>query len=173
MNMIVAFCKNRGIGYKNQLPWHIPNELKYFKRKTTHGKKNAIIMGKNTWDSFPKKPLQNRQNIILSSTLHNSYIQSNYENTFVKSNFNDLNNTLDILLNKEYRVWIIGGKSIYDYYINDPKLEKIYVTYINNIFLNDVKFPEIPYNFQLKNTSELFKDNTVTYYHKIYENKNM
>ena len=46
MNMIVAFCKNRGIGYKNQLPWHIPNELKYFKRKTTHGKKKCNNNGK-------------------------------------------------------------------------------------------------------------------------------
>jgi len=171
MNMIVAFCKNRGIGFNNTLPWHIPNELQNFKKKTTHGEKNVIVMGKNTWDSLPKKPLKDRKNIILSSTLSQNQIQSTYENTFVKSNFNELNNTLDILLNKKYKIWIIGGKSIYDYYIEDPKLEKIYVTYINNLFLNDVKFPEIPYNFQLKNTGPLIDYNTITYYHKIYKNR--
>lgn len=168
--MIVAFCKSRGIGFNNQLPWHIPNELKYFKRKTTEGEKNAIVMGKNTWDSLPKKPLQNRKNIILSSSLSNKYIHSEYNNTLVRPNFDELNYTLDKLLNKDYKVWIIGGKSIYDYYINDPKLEKIYVTYINNLFLNDVKFPEIPNEFHLKNTSQLHKHNMISYYHKIYKN---
>lgn len=171
MNMIVAFCKNRGIGSNNMLPWHIPNELKYFKRQTTCGEKNAIVMGKNTWDSLPKKPLQNRKNIILSSSLHqNREFQSKYKNTLINSNFDELNNTIEILTNKEYKIWIIGGKSIYDYYIKDPKLEKIYVTYINNYFLHDVKFPEIPNNFKLKNTGPLFDYKRTTYYHKIYKN---
>ena len=49
INIIVAMCKNNGIGYKNNLPWRISSDLKKFRKLTIGNKKNAIIMGKNTW----------------------------------------------------------------------------------------------------------------------------
>jgi dihydrofolate reductase len=99
LKLIVAMCKNRGIGYHNDIPWKIKKDLIYFSNKTCgiYGKylkcketnkkdtsvhqenikqddnikKNAIIMGKNTWLSLPKypEPLRNRDNIILSSSI--------------------------------------------------------------------------------------------------------
>jgi dihydrofolate reductase len=171
MNMIVAFCKNRGIGYKNKLPWNLPNELKYFKKKTSKGDNNVVIMGRNTWDSLYSKPLINRKNIILSSSLPDDEIK-NCKNTYVNSDFNELNDTIDNLINQNKKIWLIGGKSIYDYYIEDPKLEKIYVTYVNNLFACDVKFPEIPNHFNLSITSSLFSENDINYYYKIYKNQN-
>ena len=69
INMIVAMCLNRGIGYKNSIPWYIPEDFKFFKNNTTQINNSGIVMGKNTWLSLPKKPLKNRENIILSSTL--------------------------------------------------------------------------------------------------------
>ena len=169
--MIVAFCKNRGIGYKNNIPWHIPKELKYFKRKTTKGDNNIVVMGRNTWDSLPIKPLPKRKNIIISSSLSKDEIQLSYKNTIVQSDFDELNDTLNILLNKKEKIWLIGGKSIYDYYIHHPKLDKIYTTQINNIFLNDVKFPEIPNYFYIKASSNLFHYNNISYSHQIWKNK--
>ena len=99
LKLIVAMCKNGGIGYRNEIPWKIKKDLLYFRNKTTgeYGKymrniknsttntsvsiendlkKNAIIMGKNTWLSLPKypDPLKNRDNIILSTSIPESIV---------------------------------------------------------------------------------------------------
>ena len=57
MNMIVAYCKNNGIGIKNTIPWYIPKDFRRFKKLTeiTYNKETSnIIMGRNTWDSLPR-----------------------------------------------------------------------------------------------------------------------
>ncbi len=64
ITLIVARAKNGAIGRDNTIPWHIPEDLKSFKRETLGG---AVIMGRNTWDSLPFKPLPNRLNIVVSS----------------------------------------------------------------------------------------------------------
>jgi dihydrofolate reductase len=68
-NIIVAFDINRGIGINNRLPWHIPDDLKQFQKLTRGNGKNAVIMGKNTWNSLPVKMLAGRDNLILSLEL--------------------------------------------------------------------------------------------------------
>ena len=87
LKLIVAMCQNRGIGNNNSIPWKIKKDLIYFSVCTSgeygkhiksnkicrdHVKKNAIIMGKNTWNSLPKypEPLPYRDNLILSRTNH-------------------------------------------------------------------------------------------------------
>jgi dihydrofolate reductase len=90
LKLIVAMCKGMGIGYKNTIVWNIKKDLIYFSNKTTglygkyvkdkdrekykykNVKKNAIVMGKNTWMSLPKypEPLPHRDNIIISNTIH-------------------------------------------------------------------------------------------------------
>ena len=65
--IIVAHDLNQGIGTDNKLPWHA-EDMAYFKSLTIGNNKNAVIMGRKTWDSIPEKfrPLPNRQNIVLS-----------------------------------------------------------------------------------------------------------
>ena len=55
INIIITISKNRVIGKNNLIPWHIPEDLKYFKEQTS-GKKSALIMGSNTWKSLPTYP---------------------------------------------------------------------------------------------------------------------
>ena len=125
MNIIVAMCKNRGIGYKNQLPWKLKNEMQYFKKLTIGNGNNAVVMGKNTWLSLNDRPLKNRDNIILSNTMSSAIT---HEDTYV-------------LYNKEYsepnilewsgmfkydKMWIIGGESIYNRFINTEHIDKIF-----------------------------------------------
>lgn len=62
LELIVAIAQNDIIGKEGSLPWHLPNDLKFFKR-TTMGK--AMIMGRKTWESFPK-PLPGRDHIVLT-----------------------------------------------------------------------------------------------------------
>src|SRR3954468_23047329 len=59
---IVAMSLNRVIGKDNALPWHLPEDLRWFKKLTTG---NVIIMGRKTWDSIGK-PLPNRENVVLT-----------------------------------------------------------------------------------------------------------
>jgi len=106
LKLIVAMCKGGGIGFHNGIPWNIKKDLLYFSNKTTgtYGKhlrdiqkgtistsavidksikKNAVIMGKNTWLSLPRypEPLKNRDNIILSSSTPESITHS-YDSFF-------------------------------------------------------------------------------------------
>jgi dihydrofolate reductase len=63
--LVAAVAKNRVIGINNQLPWHLPEDLKHF-RELTRG--CAVIMGRKTWESLPEafRPLPGRRNIVLS-----------------------------------------------------------------------------------------------------------
>lgn len=64
ISLIVGRDKNGAIGKGNTIPWFAPEDLKFFKRETLGG---AIIMGRNTWDSLPFKPLKDRLNIVVTS----------------------------------------------------------------------------------------------------------
>ncbi|MFW8634076.1 dihydrofolate reductase [Cribrihabitans pelagius] len=64
ITLIAARAQNGAIGKDNTIPWHAPEDLKAFQRETLGG---ALIMGRNTWDSLPVKPLKNRLNLVVSS----------------------------------------------------------------------------------------------------------
>lgn len=98
IHLIWAQEKNGGIGINNNLPWHIPEDLKKFKKLTLN---KSIIMGRKTWDSLPFKPLPKRQNVVLSS-------QSIKDVTCYTS----VENCLDGLAN-ESDVFVIGGAQVY------------------------------------------------------------
>lgn len=64
ITLIVARDKNGAIGKDNTIPWEAPEDLKFFQRETSGA---AVIMGRNTWESLPFKPLKNRLNIVVTS----------------------------------------------------------------------------------------------------------
>ena len=75
LTLIVAATRNNGIGQNSQLPWRLSKEMAYFKRVTTNapeGSLNAVVMGRNTWESIPAKfrPLNKRLNVVVSSIKH-------------------------------------------------------------------------------------------------------
>lgn len=72
LTLIVAATKTNGIGQNARLPWRLPKEMAYFARVTSNapaGSRNAVIMGRNTWESIPAKfqPLPNRVNVVIST----------------------------------------------------------------------------------------------------------
>ena len=150
INIIVAHCKNNGIGFDNLLPWKISSDLKKFKKLTTGNKKNAIIMGKNTYNSIltiNNDSLKNRDNLILSTTLNID--NKNLSNNIEKS-FNNIQNLENFIKNKNYdELWIIGGTKIYDYFLNNYPNDGIltpqyiYITYIDKDFNCNAFFPKI------------------------------
>ena len=112
INIIVAVSKNYGIGKNNDLPWYFKSDLKHFASLTKNTKNNALIMGKNTWESLPIKPLQKRHNLILSTSLD---VQDNY-NGYITKSFNNEEKLFEFIKNNSYEnIWIIGGEKIYKF----------------------------------------------------------
>lgn len=125
---IAAIGINNELGKDNQLIWHLPNDFKRFKTFTTG---HYIIMGRKTFESFPK-PLPNRTHVIITR-------QKNYtvENCIV---VNSLKKAIAVCP-KDEDVYIIGGGEIYNQSIDFA--DKLEITRVYHSFEADTFFPEI------------------------------
>lgn len=141
LSIIVAVAKNNAIGKDNKLLWHLPEDLKRFKRLTMN--KN-IIMGKKTFESLGRV-LPNRKHIILCND-KNLIIDD--ENVLVLDNVSKL----DSYINTKEENFVIGGGTIYKLLM--PYVSKLYVTHIDEDFEGDVYFPEIDFNIWEKISEE-------------------
>lgn len=131
--MIVAMDKNRLIGADNDMPWHLPNDLQFFKEKTTN---HTIIMGRKTFDSIGRV-LPNRKHIVLTrrdDTFPN-------EVTVMRSIADVIEFTQS---NPDEEIFIIGGANIYEQFL--PYVDRLYITQIEAAFTGDTYFPEFNVN---------------------------
>ena len=134
VSLIVAMDSNRGIGKNNDLMWHLPADMNFFKETT---KNQIVVMGRKNYDSIPEKyrPLPNRLNVILT---RNKDFKA--ENCLV---FNSLNDCLDHFKDeKERKVFIIGGGEIYKMALDSKCLNEMFITYVDGVFDADTFFPE-------------------------------
>jgi len=167
MNIIVAACKNRGIGYKNAIPWHIRRDLLYFKWLTKNKPDNAIVMGKNTWNSIGT-PLPGRKNIIVSSSLSQPVDPEPHKDKVLVKNLVEMEQYIHLTPIRD--VWVIGGGEIYKNMINNPNVKAIYYTDIFNEFKCDTFFPLIPNHFKCIYRSAPYNQGGLMYNFKIYKN---
>ena len=128
INVAVAITENGGIGLKGGLPWpHLKDDMALFSKRTTGAGNNAVLMGKNTWQSIPerRRPLKNRTNIIISTSLPTT---SSYCNIF--SSIHDA--LMHCEAAKYDEVWIIGGSRMYNEFLNayHDKVHRVYITYV-------------------------------------------
>ena len=131
ITLIAAVAENNALGKDNQLLWHLPDDFKRFKNVTSG---HYIIMGRKTFESFPK-PLPNRTHIIITR-------QKKYpsENCIV---VDSLQKAIAICPPTE-ELFIIGGGEIYNQSIEIA--DKLDITRVHNIFDADTFFPEIDLN---------------------------
>ena len=144
MDIIVAVAKDWGIGKDNDLLFHIPDDMKYF-RKMTKG--STVVMGRKTLESFPNgEPLPNRTNVVL--TRSRDYEK---EGVIVVHNFEELE-----ALNLEEPVFVIGGASVYRNLLS--KCRRAYITKIDAVKPADTFFPDLDENpdWELESESETF-----------------
>ena len=140
INIIVAYCKNNGIGLNNSLPWKISSDLKKFKNLTIGNGNNAIIMGKNTWLSLNSSPLTKRDNLILSNTLD---IDKTCNTNIVKS-FKNIEELKDFIYLKSYSdVWIITAnlEAIKSIGLKSSKKIKLFNANLESRLLNYKIYP--------------------------------
>lgn len=139
MKLVIACDPNGGIGYQNKLPWDkIQGDLPRFK-SLTQGQ--PIIMGRNTWDSLPKKPLPNRINIVVTSR------------PFEQEGVTCVSGVMD----HTNWYWLIGGAKLIEQswqYINEVHLTKTFAQYTCDTFI-DLVYLESNY---VMVSEELFED---------------
>jgi dihydrofolate reductase len=133
ISLIAALTQNRVIGKDNDLPWHLPDDMKYFMQTT---KNHHVIMGRKNYDSIPEKfrPLPNRTNIVV--TRQDNFIAPNC--TVV----NSLEQAIALAkTNNEQEVFIIGGSEIYKLAL--PFANRLYLTEIQTELDGDTYFPHV------------------------------
>lgn len=131
VSIIAAMDRNRLIGNKNRLPWHLPADFAHFKA-VTMGK--PIIMGRKTFESIGK-PLPGRTNIVLSRDTNTCFEGATCVTSFEEA--------LAVVAD-ENEIMIIGGSTIYEMLL--PKVNRLYLTYVNAAFEGDAWFPEFDEN---------------------------
>jgi dihydrofolate reductase len=131
ISLIAAVGKNNELGLDNHLIFNIPGDLKFF-RNTTLGK--TVIMGRKTYESIGK-PLPKRINIVVSNSL---------KETDGITIINSFEEVLEKYLNSEEEVFIIGGESLYNYFINYA--QNIYLTKVYANAVADKYFPSFDEN---------------------------
>ena len=134
VSLIVAMDRNRGIGRDNDLMWHLPNDMRFFKETTEN---QIVVMGRKNYDSIPEKyrPLPNRENVILT------------KNTAFEASNCSVFNSLDAALSayesdKNRKLFIIGGGQIYKLALDANILEEMFITHIDGDYDADTFFPD-------------------------------
>jgi dihydrofolate reductase len=128
ISFVVAMDRNRLIGKENQLPWHLPADLAYFKKVTTG---HTIVMGRKTYESIGR-PLPNRKNVVLTRS-----------EDFEASGCEVVHHLDDVLqmAKQEEECFVIGGTQIFSLFWDS--VDRLYVTFIDHEFEGDTYFPEI------------------------------
>uniref|UniRef100_A0A8C5P9X6 Dihydrofolate reductase n=1 Tax=Leptobrachium leishanense TaxID=445787 RepID=A0A8C5P9X6_9ANUR len=179
IKLIAAACRNLGIGLKGCLPWKLPNEYKYFINNIISvnqpGKKNLIILGRKSFESFEDGylPLPNCIIALLSKNecvlpLHAHYICRNEEEVLKLSITPPLCEEIET-------IWILGGVETYRSMMQHPWCEEIYLTRIQADYECDTFFPEINEDvFKLMDRypgvpEEIQEEKGITYKFNVYK----
>jgi dihydrofolate reductase len=161
ISIIVAVSEDLGIGKDNELLWHIPEDLKRFKKLTLG---NTVIMGKKTWESLPRRPLPGRKNIVLTDISGESV-----DSAVTAYSIGDALEEC----NKQDEIFVIGGGSVYRQFM--PVADRLYISHVHKTAPADVYFPEIdPVIWEAIEKEEFVapdKDG-ISYTYIIYERRN-
>lgn len=152
---IVAMSANRVIGREGKLPWHYPEDLKFFKR-TTLG--HPILMGRATFDSIGR-PLPGRQNIVLSRTMPPR------EGVTVIRDASELPN----VCGDAETVFVIGGARVFEELL--PQCDGLYLTFICREYEGNVFLPPFEHLFQLTEVLDQTDDLEFRYYEALPHNQ--
>merc|ERR1719483_1376057 len=106
-------------------------------------KQNAVLMGRKTWESIPSriKPLKNRVNIVLTRQEKSKISED--ENVFVCDSLQNAFNVVEEMVDKIETCWVIGGSSVYEEAMRNPRLDRIYITNIMEDYECDTFFPPL------------------------------
>ena len=160
ISFIVAMDKNRLIGKNNQLPWHLPEDLKFFKRVTMG---HPIVMGRKTHESIGRI-LPGRENIVITR-------QQDYKCKGCTM-FYSIDAFVNYCKEQNDEIFVIGGAEIFK--DTFPYADRLYITFINEEFEGDTYFPNFNVEeWNLVSIEKGIKDemNPYDYEFRIYDRK--
>ncbi|MBR2125935.1 MAG: dihydrofolate reductase [Akkermansia sp.] len=139
---VVAMAADRAIGLNNTMPWHLPGDLKLFKRLTMG---HPILMGRKTWQSLGR-PLPGRQNIVLTR-----------DTAFVAPGATVIHDITDLqeMELQSPEVMVIGGAQIYELML--PHMSALYVSEVQGEWPADTYFPPFREHFTRREVQERFE----------------
>jgi dihydrofolate reductase len=145
VTLIVAADENDGIARDGQIPWRLPGDLARFKRLTVGRGKNAVLMGRTTWESLPPKlrPLPGRLNLVLSRTRQDfvgATCVSSWEEALTAAGTCE-------------ELWVIGGAAVYALALAEPETSAIELTRVAGDFDCDLRWGGVPTGYRLERTS--------------------
>lgn len=144
------------IGREGTLPWHLPNEMKYFVKVTTG---DVVVMGRKTYESIPNRPLKNRVNIVL--TRDETYEAPGAIVCHTKEEI------MEVVKDIEKPIHIIGGTSLFDMFMDEVNV--LYRTVVYETFEGDTYMPKIDYKyFRVFESKEGTVDEKNIYPHQFY-----
>jgi len=152
ISIVVAASLNNVIGKENQLPWHLPNDLKFFKNKTWG---LPVLMGRKTFESLKGKPLNGRVNLILTNN-------SDWNAEGV-TKVSSVKEAVVFAHKNDYKeLMIIGGAQVFK--DNLTSATNVYLTRVQEEIIGDVSFPELnEKEWQLKSKTDHCKDDKHAY----------
>lgn len=161
ISLLVAMSRNHVIGLNNDMPWHLPNDLRYFKERTTG---HTIVMGRKTFESIGRV-LPNRKSVVLTRG----------DDIFPKEV--EVHNNLDVVKewNHHYpqeEYFIIGGGNIYNQALS--MADRLYITWIDEEFEGDTFFPQFSledWELTAKEKGKKDDKNPYDYYFLTYDRK--
>lgn len=170
-SIILAVDDRNWLGRNNNLAWRLKADMQYFKETTimteNPAKINAVIMGRKTWESIPKKfrPLDGRFNFVLTRN-------KNYSDEWCMTWWS-LDEILDIISSNPTleNIFIIWGSHLYNQVLSSNMLDKIYLTHIKWDYNCDVFFDGVPNNFELFTESEKLEENNIIFQFKVFKRK--
>ncbi len=159
ITLIVAASENHVIGKDNGMPWHLPNDFKYFKKTTLE---HSVVMGRKTYDSIGKA-LPDRRNIVISR-------DSSYQPEDV-----DVANSIQEVFSScrdEREIFIIGGANIYAQFL--PLADRVLLTRVHTHIEGDAYFPDLdPLQWDMTAEEKHMADekHAFNYSFQVYERK--
>jgi len=144
---IAAMSKNRVIGADNRIPWHLPEDFKWFKRMTTG---HVLVMGRKTFESIGR-PLPNRTTVVLSRS------QFHYPGVQVLAGLEQIDPSRE-----SREVFICGGSQLYQQAL--PVCSDLYLTLVHRFYEGDVFFPAFEERFELAEVLQSHPEFSILHY---------
>ncbi len=161
-DIIVATDSERGIGKDGDLPWHLPGDLAHFRRVTkraSEGRKNAVLMGRRTWDSIPERfrPLKGRINVVVT---RNRQLELP-AGVLVAHSFDEaLTRATEAGAESSF---VIGGATLYTEALQRAELRYVHLTRVQGRFDCDTHLPVLGPEWVLDEASDPHEEGEISY----------
>lgn len=171
-DIVVAADEAGGIGKEGEIQWRLPGDLRFLKKKTTdvasEGERNAVIMGRKTWETIPAKwqPLPKRLNVVVTR-------QPDYEVPDGVIVAHSLPQAVKAAgaMNDVASVFVLGGGEIYRLAVGMAELRRVYLTRVEGRFEADAHFPALGDDFVKVDESERHEENGIGYRFQTWERR--